>query len=522
MLNRKIIDTIFISLIVCLMFEGIPKILYFRFLGGPITAKLVWMPLVIGLLYTLYCNYKYKNLFVNLDKFLKYIAVYFGIVLFSLVLGLYNYPFYGEIQVRENDVAIISSYIGSYIISLLDIETQQFVVLLYVVRKLKFIFLETFWCFGGAYMIYCWYKNHYVEARNALFKGIIISIVILSLFGVVETVKIFGYEDAKQMLINIAPFLHENATTSWGWPPKLWPNMRLVFCESSFMGNYLAFFMPCLYYLFYKKEGWYYLGLIYLFTFFAFLSKSRTCWALLFGAMLLLFLCNLMWKNSKYFKQLLGVFLATILAFGTYLFFLDVSATYKNNLYVTDKNIKQQEVLEANTFKELSNNMTNLASTTARSNSVRYGVMKANFRVFLEHPVLGVGSGLQSAYTANSYTEYEANLGEIKRWLEAYKNNGPFGKDVLQSGFNEYVDRLAQTGILGTVAFLAPFLYVIVRMLKELFRVEGHRKIDIGFMLISLISLLVSGINVGLHIVYCVWVILGLSYVIVNEVGIVE
>ena len=56
---------------------------------------------------------------------------------------------------------------------------------------------------------------------------------------IIETAKIFGDENAKQILINIAPFLHENATTSWGWPPKLWPNMRLVFCESSFMGNYL-------------------------------------------------------------------------------------------------------------------------------------------------------------------------------------------------------------------------------------------------------------------------------------------
>lgn len=511
------IDGIFISLIVSLMFEGIPKVLWFRFFGGPITNKLVWIPLVIGVVYTLYCHYKYKNVFVDSKKFLKYIYAYFGIVLISLLVGLYDYPFYNEIQIRDNDLVIIGSSIGKYIISLFGISNEQFAVLLYIIRKLKFVVLETFWCFGGSYMIYCWYKNHYEDAINALFKGVIISAVLLSLFGVIETIKIFGNESAKQMLVTIAPYLHENATTSWGWPPKLWPNMRLVFCESSFMGNYLAFFLPCLYYLYNKKEKWYYLVFVYVFSFFTFLTKSRTCWGLMFGAIFLLMLFNLVWSDKKYFKRLLCVCLATVLSFGTYLSFLDISVIYKNNLYATEISVRQNVLQESSASNELINNMTNLAESNARSNSVRYGVMKANFRVFLEHPIFGVGSGLQSAYAANSYTEFEANLGEIKRWIAAYKKNGPFGKDVLQSGFNEYVDRLAQTGILGTIAFFLPFISVLITLLRIMFKVDEKKKIDIGFILMTLVCLLVSGFNVGLHIVYCIWCVLSIAYVIANE-----
>ena len=519
-MNRKIIDSIFVALIVLLMFEGIPKVLYFRFFGGPITDKLVWMPLFIGVLYTLYCHYKYKNVFTNTEKFLKYISVYFGVILISLLIGLYNYPFYNEIQIRDNDLVIIESFLGRYIISLFGINNEQFVLILYIIRKLKFIILETFWCFGGSYMIYCWYKNHYEDARNALFKGILISAIVLSVFGLIETAKIFGSEDAKQLLLGLAPFLHENATTSWGWPPMLWPNMRLVFCESSFMGNYIAFFLPCLYYMFYKKDKWYHIGFIYLFSFFVFLSKARTCWALMFGLMFLLLFCNLIWKNKKYFYKMVAIFFVTFIAFESYLGFLAAKQSYDNTLVINKKTVTQSDTkirTDLSASQEVKSNLINLASSTARSNSVRYGVMKANFRVFLENPIFGVGSGLQSAYAANSYTEYESNLSEIERWITAYKNNGPFGKDVLHSGFNEYVDRLAQTGILGATAFFLPFLYVLFKLVKNILNVDESKKIDMGFMLLTLISLLVSGLNVGLHIVYCIWTILGLAYVIVDE-----
>lgn len=139
--------------------------------------------------------------------------------------------------------------------------------------------------------------------------------------------------------------------------------------------------------------------------------------------------------------------------------------------------------------------------------------MKANFRIFLEHPILGVGKDLSTAYAYDKYTQSELQLGEIARWNYMYKKEGPLGKNVLKSAFCEYIQRLAETGLVGLAVFLAPFFYVILFIIikiKQLSR--SNSKVNYICILVSLIASLVAGFNVGLEIVYCVWVLLGISF----------
>lgn len=81
-------------LIFTLIFNNIPKPIQLNFLGGPVGSKLAVYPLIAAFAYTFYCQYKYKDVFVDIKPFLKYILVFISIMLLSTVVGLFNYPYY--------------------------------------------------------------------------------------------------------------------------------------------------------------------------------------------------------------------------------------------------------------------------------------------------------------------------------------------------------------------------------------------------------------------------------------------
>lgn len=77
------------------------------------------------------------------------------------------------------------------------------------------------------------------------------------------------------------------------------------------------------------------------------------------------------------------------LSFVSYVWFINqfpIQGTYS-----TPKNgeiISSQEVLD--------NNLSSLKDENRRSNGARFAVLKSSIRIFLQHPIIGVGSGFQS------------------------------------------------------------------------------------------------------------------------------
>lgn len=108
-----IVELIFLSLV----FNEIPRNLQMNFLGGPVQSKLVFYPLFIGFIYTIYCQYKYKDVLVNFDKFIKFILVYLAITFISLIIGLYNYPYY-DLVLNRPVMYFGSSYFIIYMLFL--------------------------------------------------------------------------------------------------------------------------------------------------------------------------------------------------------------------------------------------------------------------------------------------------------------------------------------------------------------------------------------------------------------------
>ena len=153
---ERIINKIFYFICLFLPFVAIPKIIQVGVIGNILHSKLVFHPIFIGLIYTLYCQYKYKNTLINYNKFLKFIIIYFSVIISSLVIGLYTYPYY-DLVLKGSDTQIEKL---SNIINILNnfeiyIDEKILTTFLMVARTIKNAFLEMLYTFGGAYIIYC-------------------------------------------------------------------------------------------------------------------------------------------------------------------------------------------------------------------------------------------------------------------------------------------------------------------------------------------------------------------------------
>lgn len=59
-MNTKICNLIFLLISIFLIFNTIPKPIQMNFIGGILGNKLSFYPFIVGFIYTLYCQYKYK------------------------------------------------------------------------------------------------------------------------------------------------------------------------------------------------------------------------------------------------------------------------------------------------------------------------------------------------------------------------------------------------------------------------------------------------------------------------------
>ena len=80
---------------------------------------------------------------------------------------------------------------------------------------------------------------------------------------------------------------------------------------------------------------------------------------------------------------------------------------------------------------------------------------------------------------------------------------------------NEYVTRLAQTGIIGLSLFLFPFIWIIVKLFDLYKRCKNEKQIDVLLILLSLIGSLVAGCNGSVTVIYGTWILLGIAFAVV-------
>ena len=506
-MNKKVCDILFLILCICLVFLNIPQIIQMKLLGSVVGSKLVFYPLIIGLIYTFYCEYKYKNVLVNFAKFKKYIFLFLGINLVSTICGLYMYPYYDLIWHGSVDqIEKLSKIL--IILNSLGIDLQHKTLSeLWIIAKLKTVCLESLYTFGGSYLIYCWYYNRVKDGINILLKAIIISMIMIVLYGIIDVYYLLGNETATNILITINPILHEIKAQGTWWPPLLWKGqLRSIFTEPSYYGIYAAFAMPLLWYTFVKAKNLKYkisIGtLMFGFVFCLFLTKARTAVALFGGECVLLILCTLYLRKKIFLQQVVCILLCSGIAF------------WSANLVIANMQINDEveSTNKVNVEAYIEDNLGSLASMNKRSNTARYSVMIANFKIGVDYPILGVGTNLADAYIPEYLPAMSKDNGEVNMWLKNQQEKG-----ILGTGFpalGEYTCRFAQNGLLGLITFLVPAFILLRKLLQKMSREKDQYEVVLPyvFFTISFIGIMTAGIGDHINITYCYWVLLGLGY----------
>lgn len=500
-MNRKMRDGLFFCICFCLIFCTIPKFLQLNFLAGPMANQLAFYPLILGLIYTCYCQYKYKNVFINFFGLKKYICIFFGINFLSLVIGLLIYPYYdlilnGPVEQIEKLPKVLNLL---YTFGM-NIEEQFLLIAWMIARIIKNLIVDIVYTFFGAYIIYCWYYNDWKAAVNILLKAILCSISIIFIYSFIELFYLTGNEWATNILITITPFFHIIIVDHNWWPPLLWKGqLRSIFAEPSFLGIYAAFAMPFLWYKFVavknNKYKLIYAMIITVFSFLLFLTKARTTVALFSGEICILLLYMIYLRNKVFIRNVLLICSCAVFAFVSANVFIPNMANTKNNVEVSIEGY-------------LEDNLGSLASTEKRSNTARYSIMLANLNIGMDYPLLGVGLNLNDAYIPEYLPKMSENNHEVNMWINDQKEQG-----IIKSGFPnlcEYSVRFSETGCIGLIIFLLPAIILLKSIMKKIINKNNCRWYIFYF--ISFIGILTAGFSNSINVTYCYWVLLGLGY----------
>ena len=501
-MNIKVRNAIFFLMVFVLIFDHTPKPVQLNFLGGPVGNKLEVYPLSIAFLYSFYCQYRYGGIFKDFKVFARYVAVFIGVMLLSTVAGLIHYPYYDLILNGPADqiekLPRVLDFLASHGIAA---DPKLLAQCWIVARQVKGVFLEAFWCFGGAYLVYSWYREEWKVALRIAVKAVLGALGVLFLYAMVEVAYLAGNPTAKSILSCINPYIHPIVTNHGWWPPLLWKGqMRLVFPEPSHVGNFIAFGLPLLWYMYYKaerKQAGVALVMTATMSFLVFLTKARTAYAMLIGMMVLLLCLILLGRKYGLLKKFAALMVSVAIGFGGFVSFNAITQTIATQAIAT---------------QAIEDNFLSLTAGNKRSNGARYGLLRAHFRTGMAHPVLGVGRGLAGAYVAENFTPEEAKNKEIASWIHYQEERGPMAVGYsMPDAMNEFVTRFSNSGILGLLTVLFPFAYVVMRLLKDWMRC---RTLEPMFMAFALLSSLVAGCNGSWNLLYGVWLLLGLAYAV--------
>lgn len=544
---RREIDLLFFILIVTLIFAPIPKLISLEILGTTGKEFAIY-PLSIGIMLTIYVwiiSKRKKDSFIwtqddEVQSFFAkmkwYLSIFLLVLTISVIAGVIFYPYYGQILLNNGFLPVRLTHVMRLFHS--ENISKVGIALWLIIKGMKNIILDTVWLFGGAFLIYLWYKNKPARCLDLLIKGIITSLGIIFIYELIELPYLLGSKTAAHILATINPYIHQigqfdniytgssNAEVqayAW-WPPLLWKHqVRSVFPEPSFFGLYCAFAIPWLWYVwlknrknsFFSKKCIFLALVIFTIDFLVFATQARTAVILFMGETMLLVFYGIYRREKATWSRIISVILFTILAFIGSLVF---SQSEKNGLV---KFNGTQSFLQKTGEKYVSENITSAVGKNQRSNRARFSLMEAELKLWMEHPIFGVGKGLKGAYIPEKLPPDATKSAEVRMWISRLHANGP-----LKASFpdvSEYTSKLCEIGLLGFLLYYFPVLYLAFYFALFLWRNRVENKYLeiqtlIFFYSISLIGVLVGGICTSLNVNYCFGVLIGIGFILYQQV----
>jgi O-antigen ligase len=321
--------------------------------------------------------------------------------------------------------------------------------------------------------------NFFQKLRRVFF----ISFVIVFSCGILEFLIItFNINELVPLIeiYNFIPFVEigldyrlERVSSTTFEPPALSTYLLTI---SGFMFSYI----------FTSKKAFRFLPFLLVIVL-ALLTKSRTAFVVIIVQVVI----GVYYAYKKYpkFRTLFTK------AFALTLVFIIFGLTFKGKDIYDSVN----ERIDALNFTK---NLEFKSSENAVSNKSRLGIQYANFMVFRDHPIFGVGWG-QQTYEARKY---------YPDW--ALKHNYEFktmylNEDVksFPPGYNMYLRILTETGIFGLSVFLF-FLYIIIKKVLLYYKcMANYNYINIALM-ISFFGYVLNWLQIDSFRLYGFWICL--------------
>ena len=335
------------------------------------------------------------------------------------------------------------------------------------------------------FSIFLFYKETSFNIIDDIWLGITTILPVLAIYEIFEVAYLVGASWGETALRTINPLLYEVENSHGWWPPLLWPGqIRSVFAEPSYFSYWGVLCVPFfLRNIHNKKHFWISIIELAFISFTVLGSNSRTGTALLLGVVSVYFIVALIARQKRVIMTSLIVF--SIIAISL---------------------VASVAILSTNIDSYFDNTLGTLTSTTARSNSQRFAMMKAQMDRFSEHPILGVGENLLSPYLSDYFIKHDMDNGEIALWIEATEEHG-----FISGGFPplcEYTSSLAEYGLIGSIGNNLVFIILVcITIFKGLFN-QKSKKREIATILSACACVMAFGISNYFEVNYLYFIVL--------------
>lgn len=522
MIEDKAKDSIFLLLCILTAFNNIPDKFSIRSIGV-VGDKAVFFPLVIGLLYMIW-RYKKNIEFPYSKRFVSFLGIYLTTLIISLLIGIYNYPINDNVSTGIIHNAKWIEHLVNYLNIDVNARDNFIVYIWFFGRSIKQIILDSFWYWCGAYLIFSWYCYRSRECIQILYIGVCISSCIVIIIGGFDFLYLAGSDAAKKFLEYGTPYIHTIKQDGLWWPPLLWKGqLRSIFAEPSYLAIWASMVLPLIWYGMIKYlDNWRWLAinciLITGIEICVFMTRTRTATYLLLGE-LIIFTVALLWiyRKSVNMKVIIVFFAMLVISFG-------VSSSFIANGIKVNSDLLSRPIINQDVGKYvlgvdnyIQENITSLTSKKERSNGSRYSIMLADVQTGIDHPLLGVGTGLRDIYILKLLNSDKSLNSEVKSWVDLMEQNGIAKQRFPKLG--EYTSRFAETGILGLILYLFPTLFLIYKFGKKIYKKKygNDYLILITCLSISLMGGLGAQIGDTVNVSYFFWVLLGCSYSVLYD-----
>ena len=372
-----------------------------------------------------------------------------------------------------------------------------------------------------------------VDNRNAwkcFLYGLYGAVGIIAFYGVFEIANKMGYSWGTKFLEKVNPWLYPVGTIHGWYPPLFFGSnmLRSVFAEGGFFAYWGCLALPFLLNEICRGRR---LNAIPVIILVANLigSESRSATVMLAAevCVFVVFSLILNWKNGNFWLMILSLVVAVALGMmivGSDGFAsrnstasVETMVDEEGNIFDVEKasllGSEAENMLESGFKLYMSRTFSSLGELSMRSNISRYGLFDSRMKIWLDHPVLGVGKELSGYYLLEKAEEYPYYNSEIDNWCTLQREEGALTN--VFSGLDIYSQILAYGGVFGFLIEIGPLVLILILLLIS-FISNRRKRNDEGaaaavVLLSAIVAVLIFGVSNSLSTVPLYYVVTGIA-----------